>query len=175
LKFVDRNGEEVSNGERGETICTSLYNYAMPFIRYAVGDIGVSSNDICPCGRTLPLMKVIEGRKDSILILPDGRLLSPRTFTITFNMFRLIKYIEQFRIIQKRKDFFEILLKKKDMPIDEKNLKTELIEHLKKTLDLRESHVTFEIQFVENFDLDKSGKFEIVTSELKDLSNQSIG
>jgi phenylacetate-CoA ligase len=173
LQFVDRNGEEVSNGERGEVICTSLYSYAMPFIRYAVGDICVPSDDICSCGRTLPLMKVVEGRKDSILILPDGRLLSPRTFTIAFNTFTLINYIEQFQVIQKKRDFFEILVKKKGMLMDERSLKAELIEHLRKTLSLKEQEATFEMQFVEDFDLDRSGKFNIVISELKNPLNQS--
>ncbi len=68
MQFVDKNGEEVSAGERGEIVCTSLFNYAMPFIRYAIGDVGVPSDEICSCGRTLPLMKTVEGRKDSLLV-----------------------------------------------------------------------------------------------------------
>jgi len=77
VEFLDEEGEEVSAGEKGEIVCTSLFNRAMPFIRYSVGDIGIPSDEECPCGITLPLMKVIEGRKDSLLLLPDGRLLSP--------------------------------------------------------------------------------------------------
>jgi phenylacetate-CoA ligase len=173
VQFVDKNGEEVSNGEEGEVVCTSLYSYAMPFIRYAVGDICVPSNEICPCGRTLPLMKVVEGRKDSLLILPGGRLLSPRALTISFNTFRLIRNIEQFQVIQKRSDFFQILLKKKDVPVDEKSLQAELVAHLQEMLGMKRQRVTFDIEFVKDFDLDKSGKFKIVVSELKSISNQS--
>ena len=167
VQFVDKNGEEVSEGESGEIVCTSLFGYAMPFIRYAVGDIGIPSDEICSCGRKLPLMKVIEGRKDSILVLPDGRLLSPRTFTITMNMFKLIRHIEQFQIIQKKRDVFEIRLKKKDNSIDEKALETELTSHLRKMLALEAHGVTFEMRFIEDFNLDKSGKFKIVISELE--------
>ena len=41
LQFLDKSGEEVSAGENGEIICTSLFNYAMPLIRYAIGDVGI--------------------------------------------------------------------------------------------------------------------------------------
>lgn len=169
VQFVDKNGEEVSEGESGEIVCTSLFSYAMPFIRYAVGDIGTPSDEVCSCGRKLPLMKVIEGRKDSILVLPDGRLLSPRAFTITMNMFKLIRHIEQFQIVQKKRDFFEIRLKKKDKAVDEKGLETELTAHLRKMLSLEAHEVTFEMRFIEDFNLDKSGKFKIVISEMDEF------
>ncbi len=166
LEFVDKNGEPVSEGESGEIVCTSLFSYAMPFIRYAVGDVGVPSDEVCSCGRKLPLMKVIEGRKDSILVLPDGRLMSPRAFTITMNMFKLIGHIEQFQVVQRRRDLFEIRLKKKDKAVDENSLETELRAHLRKMFSLGAHEVTFEIRFIEDFDLDRGGKFKIVISEL---------
>jgi len=166
MQFVDKNGEEVSAGESGEIICTSLFNYAMPFIRYAVGDIGIPLDEECPCGRTLPLIKVIEGRKDSLLLLPDGRLLSPRTFTITMNMFELNRCIEQFRVIQKKTDFFEIWIKKKDNTVDETSMATKLVEHIKKMLGIDTHEITFEIKFVQSIPMDRSGKLMVVVSEL---------
>jgi phenylacetate-CoA ligase len=167
MQFLDENGEEVSAGERGEIVCTSLFNYAMPFIRYAVGDIGIPSDAECPCGITLPLMNVIEGRKDSLLILPDGRLLSPRTFTIAMNMFKLSRDIDQFRVIQRRTDLFEVHIKKKNEFVDEKTMENELVMHLKRKLNVKEDEVTFEIEFDDDIPFDKTGKFSAVVSELK--------
>ena len=169
MQFLDENGKEVALGERGEIVCTSLFNYAMPFIRYAVGDIGIPSDDECQCGLTLPLMKMIEGRKDSLLVLPDGRLLSPRIFTVAINMFKSIRDIDQFRVIQKRKDLLEIHVKKKNS-VDEKTMRTELLSHLGKMLDVKQDEVTFEIVFDSDIPLDKTGKFSAVVSELKKSS-----
>jgi len=166
VQFVDKNGEEVSEGESGEIVCTSLFNYAMPFIRYAVGDIGIPSNEECPCGITLPIMKVIEGRKDSLLLLPDGRLLSPRVLTITMNMFELNRCIEQFRIVQKETDLFEIWIKKKDNSIDETTIATKLVAHIRRTLKIDMYEITFQIKFVKQIPIDKSGKLMAVVSEL---------
>jgi len=165
MQFVDKNGE-VSSGERGEIICTSLFNYAMPFIRYAIGDVGVPSDELCTCGRKLPLMKTVEGRKDSLLCLPNGRNLTPRTFTIAMNMFKFYMFIDQFRIIQKKPDLFEFHLVLKEGSVQKDVVETEFITHLKKVLNL--DQVRFDIKFVERIPLDKNGKFMAVVSNLKE-------
>jgi phenylacetate-CoA ligase len=65
IEFVDDGGKSVSSGERGEIVYTSLFNYAMPFLRYELGDLAVwSEKGGCQCGRGFPMIKMIEGRKD---------------------------------------------------------------------------------------------------------------
>jgi len=87
VQFVDDDGNEVSFGEKGEIVYTSLFNYAQPLIRYGIEDVGEPLGDECSCGRTLPLMKVVEGRRDSFLALSDGRILSPMTFWSIMRLF----------------------------------------------------------------------------------------
>lgn len=98
FEVVDDDGENVSPGERGNVVVTSLNNYAMPFIRYNMGDSAVLTDEKCPCGRGLPLMKSLEGRANDFLKLPDGRLVSPMAFLATFDY---IPGILQYRVIQK--------------------------------------------------------------------------
>ncbi|HEX5779743.1 MAG TPA: hypothetical protein VFY21_12960, partial [Xanthobacteraceae bacterium] len=43
VELVDEEGRAVEPGERGRVVVTGLNNYAMPFIRYALGDIAVAS------------------------------------------------------------------------------------------------------------------------------------
>lgn len=173
VQFVDKDGEEVAPGEQGEIICTSLFNYAMPFIRYSVGDIGVPTDEPCPCGRTLPLMKMLEGRKDSLLSLPNGRTLTPRAFTVAMHMFPFYQGIDQFRVIQKKLDLLKFVIKLKEKKAGDKTsqrlIETELVSHIKKTLGLGDS-VEFEVEFVDDIHLDKSGKLMAVVSELKSTS-----
>ena len=59
---LTENGKEVSPGERGSIVMTSLMNYIFPLIRYEIGDIGISTDEKCSCGRALPLMRSVEGR-----------------------------------------------------------------------------------------------------------------
>jgi len=165
MQFVDENGEEVAPGERGEIVCTSLFNYAMPFIRYAIGDIGVSTGDECSCGRVFPVMKMIEGRKDSFIRLPDGRILSPRNFTITMSMFSRYDQIDRFRIIQKGDNVIEVVLKLKEGFKDEGSLASLFEAHMRKMLKLEDLNVDILVRFTDDIPLSKGGKLNAVVSE----------
>jgi phenylacetate-CoA ligase len=59
----------------GRVVCTSLHKMAMPFLRYKIEDILelYPEEKRCPCGRTLPLVKMIHGRVRPIIMTPDGR------------------------------------------------------------------------------------------------------
>ena len=92
-------------GESGEIILTPLWNYAMPLIRYKIGDIGIQSDETCPCGRGLPLMKVLEGRSDDFIILPSGRIIPPY---VTSMYFSNIEGIAEYKIIQETRQHFII-------------------------------------------------------------------
>lgn len=61
-------------GETGRLICTGFLNLSMPLIRYEVGDRAfLSPETACPCGRTLPTLGGIDGRKDDVILTRDGR------------------------------------------------------------------------------------------------------
>jgi len=167
MQFVDENGEEVFPGEEGEVVCTSLFNYAMPFVRYALDDVGVPSDKTdCECGRTLPLMKVVEGRKTALLTLPSGRVLAPFAFMLAVWTFKYYGCIDLFRIVQKRKDLLVFRLKVNECDADRSVIEKELLAHVRNVLSITEDEMAFEVDFVDDIPLDKSGKFSIVVSEL---------
>ena len=158
MEFI-KDGEKVSVGEHGEIVYTGLYNYAMPLIRYKIEDIGVPSDETCPCGRGLPLMKVVEGRTDSFMQVSDGRIFSPIMWTVVM---RRIPGVGQFKAIQEKKDLMRILVVKDDefsqMTIDQ-------IEH-----DIKEvmgDDVNVETEIVDEIPKDKSGKVRAVVSKVR--------
>jgi phenylacetate-CoA ligase len=164
LQFLDKNGMDVSSGETGEVVVTSLFNYSMPLIRYAIGDVGAPSDETCDCGRTLPLMKMVEGRKDSLLKLPNGQLITPRAFTVALHEFKFYHCIEKFRVIQKELAVFEFVIKLKAGSINESEFEQGLIAHLGTIFQLRD--LVFDISIVEDIPLDKNGKLMAVVSRL---------
>ena len=97
-----RDGRPALQGEAGEVVCTSLQSYAMPLIRYRLGDEGVFSTDRCGCRRGLPLLKVISGRADDCIHLPDGGLISPRALV---SALAYIEGVRQYRIAQEADPF----------------------------------------------------------------------
>ena len=170
MQFVDEEGEEVAPGEKGEIVCTSLFNYAMPIIRYALGDVGIASEETeCPCGRTFPLMKVVEGRKDSVVILPDGRKVPALVFGWIMEFYKFYRNIYHYRIIQSKTDFLTILIKKKSEDVNERDMKAELLTHMRSMLAINESEVTIEIEFVDDIPRDRTGKLRKVVSEIQEF------
>lgn len=49
-------------GALSEIVGTCLWNFAMPFIRYATGDLAIKQQQPCPCGRKSWLLSEIVGR-----------------------------------------------------------------------------------------------------------------
>lgn len=168
MQFVDEKGQEVGLGEKGEIVYTSLFNYAMPFVRYNVKDVGVPIGDECSCGRKLPLMKVVEGRANSFLVFPDDRVVVPMSFIETLQAFRYVKEIDQYRVVQKKRDLVEILIKKAYSSVDEESLRKSLLsnlcEGLPKVENVDVSKVRFEVKFVDDLPLTERGKLNVVVS-----------
>jgi len=67
---VEIEGEDDSG--IGELVATPLTNYAMPLLRYRTGDLARRSCQPCRCGRGLPLIAAIEGRRQDVAVLQDG-------------------------------------------------------------------------------------------------------
>jgi phenylacetate-CoA ligase len=85
LELVDRDGNDVAPGERGRVVLTSLYNFAMPFIRYDIGDLAVAAEGPCGCGSTLPRLEAILGRQRNVFTFPDGSQYSPWKWKAIFS------------------------------------------------------------------------------------------
>jgi phenylacetate-CoA ligase len=61
-------GSPCAPGEVGDVVLTGLLNDAMPLIRYRVGDRAAWSGETqCPCGRPLPVIEQIDGRREDYL------------------------------------------------------------------------------------------------------------
>jgi len=130
----------------------------MPLIRYSLGDIGTPSNEQCSCGRGLPLMKMINGRIDDFLILPSGRLLSPRNL----GTLEYIDGIAKFRIIQEYKDKIVVQVVKGT------NFSSKMIKQIKRNIlegSLGEN-VQIIVKTVEDIPRDKSDKLRMILSRV---------
>jgi phenylacetate-CoA ligase len=165
-EFVDENGERVADGEKGEVVFTNLFSFAMPFIRYAIGDIGVPMDGECSCGITLPLMKGIEGRKDSFLSLPGNRVMSPMVFNFAFSGFKYYNDVNQYRVRQRKVDLFEVIIEMSKMGVVEKEVEAEFQRHIKNFFDVGENELRFEVSFVKEMPMLPTGKLMSVSSDL---------
>jgi phenylacetate-CoA ligase len=71
LEILDECDAPLPAGHVGRVVITTLHNLAMPLIRYELGDYA-AFGEACPCGRGLPVLERIVGRRRNMLRLPDG-------------------------------------------------------------------------------------------------------
>jgi phenylacetate-CoA ligase len=71
LEVVDEAGRACPPGVAGRVLVTPLHNLAMPLIRYDIGDVA-ETGPPCPCGRGLPVLARVLGRRQGMLRLPGG-------------------------------------------------------------------------------------------------------
>lgn len=87
------------NSELGALLLTGWGNFAMPFIRYEVGDFALRSNQACKCGRNSKCFSSIEGRLEDYILTPDGRRI------IGMNqVFEYAKHVKEIQIHQSATD-----------------------------------------------------------------------
>ncbi|MBU7014065.1 MAG: phenylacetate--CoA ligase family protein [Theionarchaea archaeon] len=160
-----RDGEAVAPGERGEIVVTNLWNRAMPFIRYRLQDIGIPSDEPCQCGRTLPVLKDIEGRCDDFIVSPSGELIPP---TRLIAHFFSIPHIKQFRVTQNTCEHITVqVIPHPSFTVELENL---LVTNVKCAVG---SDVTVEFERVDHIPETGRGKFRTVVSHVKvDLAHK---
>jgi phenylacetate-CoA ligase len=66
---------DARSDQPGDVVITDLHNYGMPFLRYVNGDIATPRAHGCACGRGLPMLSHVEGRRLDTLRTPSGKIL----------------------------------------------------------------------------------------------------
>jgi phenylacetate-CoA ligase len=106
LEVVDAQGHACAPGEVGRVLLTPLHNFAMPLLRYEVGD-EAEVGPPCPCGRGLPVLRAVVGRTLDRLLLPDGT--ERRAELRHYRLARDPRVIE-YQVVQRSLERVEILL-----------------------------------------------------------------
>jgi phenylacetate-CoA ligase len=102
-------GRPARPGESGRVVVTQLDNYAMPLIRYDLGDLATAADDTpCGCGRDLPQLQSVDGRACDVVVAPDGTRLLPQFFFI--GAFKMLSHVERYQIVQDRIESITIRL-----------------------------------------------------------------
>lgn len=145
--------EGVEEGHLGRIVITDLYNYAMPFIRYDTGDMGILKT--LSDGRRV--LSKIEGRKCDMIYDATGNLVSAHVIS---NSLWYFPEIYQYQFIQKDKACYRLKLNLKGAPFNRQN---ELESLLKQYLG-KNASISFE--FVDEIPVLNSGKRRYIINEL---------
>jgi phenylacetate-CoA ligase len=106
VEVLDESGKPCEPGQVGRVVVTALHNFALPLIRYELGDYA-EVGEPCSCGRGLPTLKRIMGRVRNMLVTAAGERYWP-----TFGVRALVEIapIAQARFVQKEYTLVEARL-----------------------------------------------------------------
>lgn len=157
LELLDDHGQPCPPGKLGRVVITPLHGFAMPLIRYEVGDYAEAGAP-CDCGRNLPVIRRIAGRVRNMLHLPGGGQRYPRFGEYQFGAFEAVR---QFQVVQKNLGDIEVALVavRPLSPSETEALRALILENL--------GH-PFKVSFVYRDDIPRSagGKYEDFRSEV---------
>ncbi len=152
----------VSPGVPGVLAITDLHNRIQPRLRYLLGDVGAVSENRCPCGRGLPLLEVLEGREDALLVGQDGELVHGN---VIGQIIRQYSCVSQFQFVQHSIDRATLFL---EMQPDEA-IVSEITAAIQKILP----NILITTQLVDQIAPASSGKMRYSIREFQ-LSEDSV-
>ncbi|MDB5322679.1 MAG: CapK related-protein [Phycisphaerales bacterium] len=161
VEVLDDDGWPTAPGAEGNVVITDLYNYGMPFIRYANGDRAIASGaGMCACGRGLALLKQVTGRRLDMLRTPDGRRIAGEFFP---HLMKDFAAVARFQVVQERIDRVElrVVLMSPLGPAERRHLEGRVRDTLGPA-------IRFNLTEVTEIPLTAAGKLRVVISHVTD-------
>lgn len=157
VETLDAEGHPTRTGT-GEVVITDLFNYGMPFIRYLNGDMATHATTPCACGRGLPTLASVDGRKLDAIRTSAGHVLPGEFFMY---MLKDVPGLTRFQLVQRSLQRLDLsMVRGRDF--DDGSLdyiRREVTKVLGDSAELR-------CHFVDDIPLTRSGKLRVTVSEL---------
>ncbi|TCV97617.1 phenylacetate-CoA ligase [Luteibacter rhizovicinus] len=145
-------------GQSGNVVITDLFNYGMPLLRYANGDMATASPHYCECGRGLPMLAHVDGRVLDAIRTPAGHVLPGEFFP---HMLKDVPGVERFQLVQRRLDRLDLAIVR-GPAFDDASL-----AYIRREVDkVLGSSVELHCHFPSDIPLTPSGKLRVTVSEL---------
>lgn len=158
IEIVDTQGRQLPAGRSGEIVVTHMATEEFPFIRYRTGDVGVLSDQVCACGRGLPLLEDIQGRTTDFILARNGTTMHGLALIYVV---RDIPGIKKFKIVQETLDWTRVLL------VTEVGFDPRSLEKIRTGFGKRlGEEVQIDIDVVNDIPAEASGKYRYIVSKV---------
>lgn len=158
VEIVNDDGQPTPDGDEGNVVVTDLFNHAMPFVRYVTDDRATAGFGQCGCGRGLPLLRRVIGRRLDTLRTATGRVIPGEFFP---HLFKDYHEVGRFQVRQGPDDRIALLV----VPAGEE-LSRETRRRLRDAIRAQIHDPTpIEIRVVTKIPLTHTGKHRVVVRD----------
>ena len=166
VEVLGDDGSPVVPGETGEVVVTDLNNYAMPLIRYRLGDRAVRGGE-CACGRPYPTLDRIVGRVHDVVYTPLGRRWHGEKIDyLMLSIHQELFPFRRYQVVQKQPDLLEVRFVS-DAPIPPV-ARQRIADYVRDRLD----GMRVDIRRVQTIERSASGKLRLVCNELESTAER---
>jgi phenylacetate-CoA ligase len=145
-QYVEVSGEDI--------LLTNLNNFAMPFLRYKVGDLASSIDaSPCSCGRHAPRIVNLLGRDNDNIELADGKVINGEFFEFLF--FGIASVIQYQVVYRRSADRLQVKLHLRDDSVDAGGIVKEIMRE-------KFNYDKVDIVYSDTFDKTPTGKLRFV-------------
>lgn len=160
LETINDDGVPVIETD-GELVVTSLTNYAMPFIRYRIGDRGKLTTKVCPCGRGFGVLESVSGRVIERFINAQGDHIDPIYFIYQMRSVFNINLVKRFQFIQD--DYTHITVRiVLELGVEREQISLDVKRYTEKLRLVMGRECSVSYEFVDDIPLTISGKHRYV-------------
>ena len=157
VEVLDERGRNCGPGETGRIVVTDLHNFAMPLVRYELGDlaeVGVP----CACGRGLPVLNRIAGRVRNMLVTPQGARFWPSS---GLRKQTEVPKLRQYQFVQRSPDLIEarMVVSQPLTPAEEDYVRSRIQSRLPKGVQVQ-------LKYVDAIPRGPGGKYEEFVCEV---------
>ncbi|MBL8362818.1 MAG: phenylacetate--CoA ligase family protein [Rubrivivax sp.] len=159
VETVDDAGAPVPDGSPGEVVVTHLATHDFPFIRYRTGDVAVlDRHGRCACGRSLPMLREIQGRSTDFVVAADGTVMHGLALIY---IVRDLPGVRSFKIVQESLQRTDVQLVV-DAAFDRTRMDA-IARDFRRRLG---AEVQVDVRLVDAIAPERSGKFRYVVSKV---------
>jgi phenylacetate-CoA ligase len=160
VEIIDSAGMPVQPGETGEIVVTCLSNFAMPLIRYRIGDRGVPASATASPVPAFDRLEAVTGRTVDIFTTADGTRVDGEYFT---HLLYYRKWVRKFQVVQKSHS--QIVFKIVKSEVEPRQ--GALDEIATKTRAVMGDDCAVVFEFVDEIAPSHSGKYRYTVSEVR--------
>ncbi len=163
VELLRDDGTLAGPGETGEIVVTCFDTFAMPLVRYRIGDRATWADGACACGRAWPLLRQVNGRVMDAFATPGGGTIDGCYFTMGFFG---RDWLKQFQVLQETPDQLRACLVLRDPSLPREAIDEDLAQYDEHVRLVLGADCTVEYEFVDTITPSPQGKHRYTISKV---------
>ena len=165
VEVLRPDGALAGPGECGELVVTCFETFAMPLIRYRIGDRATWADGPCTCGRAWPLLQQVNGRVNDAFATPGGGTIDGCYFTMGFFG---SDWLEKFQVVQEAPDRVRVFIVPRDPAASRESVEGDLAHYEEHVHMVMGRSCSVEFEFVDAITPSPQGKHRYTISKVSD-------